>query len=133
VTGVFFLLKLHGGLRWVVALLGVIALARYAWGWARRAEYAGLDRGLLAALSGLLDLSFLLGLILLFGLGGGWPAWRVEHAVTMFLAVAVMHSSAMWRRSDDAPTKFRNNLLAVAATLVLIVVGVLRLRGGWVF
>lgn len=128
-----FLLMLHGGIRWLVALVAVVAIVRYGLGLLQNLAYGRLDRGLMAAFTGLLDLNFLLGLILLFGLGGGFPMHRVEHAVTMLLAVIVAHSSAAWRKSEDASRKFRNNLIVIVLALVLVIVGVVRLRGGWVF
>jgi hypothetical protein len=125
-------MKIHGEIRWLVALVGAFAAVRYAYGLARRAEYKGLDRALMAAFTGLLDLNLLLGLVLLFGLGG-LPGFRLEHAMTMLLAVVAAHASAAWRKSDDALKKFRNNLIVVLIAILLIAVGVLRLRGGWVF
>jgi hypothetical protein len=128
---VALLLRFHGELRWLVALVGAAAIARFAFGWARRAEFRGGDRGLAAAFTGLLDLNLLLGLILAFGLGGGLPPHRVEHMTTMVLAVVAAHLAAIGRRSGDSPAKFRNHLLAVVVALVLILAGVVRLRGGW--
>jgi hypothetical protein len=128
-----FLLKLHGEMRWLVALAGAAVLVRSVLGWARGAEFRGLDRGMMAAFTGLLDLNFLMGLVLLVGLEGGWTSGRVEHVTTMFLAVVAAHLAAMWRRSDDAARKFRNNLFVVAGALALVLLGVIRLRGGWIF
>lgn len=128
-----FVLTLHGLMRWLIALVAVIALVRFALGWLNKMPYASMDRGLMAGYTGLLDLNLLLGLILLIGLGGGFPQERVEHAVTMVLAVVVAHVSAAWRKSDDATKKFRNNLMVVAVSMALVVLGVIRLRGGWVF
>jgi hypothetical protein len=120
-------------MRWLVALAAVIAIVKFGLGWARRAEFKGLDRGLLTAFTGLLDLNFLLGAILLFGLGGGSSSHRIEHAGTMILALVVAHTSAIWLRSEDSVKRFRNGLMTVAAALALVVVGVIRLRSGWVF
>ena len=128
-----FLLMLHGELRWVFALVAVVAIVKFAAGWIRRTEFKGMDRGLMAAFTGLLDLNLLLGLVLLFGMGTGMLGYRVEHATTMFLAVVAAHLSAIWRRSDDSTRKFRNNLIVVVLASALVVVGVLRLRGGWIF
>lgn len=128
-----FIMKLHGELRWLVALVGLVLIVKFALGWARRAEFKGVDRGLLAAFTGLLDLNLLLGPILLFGLGGGWIPYRIEHAATMLLAIIAAHTTAIWRRSDDSVKKFRNSLIAVAVALSLVAVGVIRLRGGWMF
>ena len=128
-----FVLKLHGGIRWLAALVAAVALIRYAIGWARGSEFKGLDRGLMAAFTGLLDLNVLLGLVLLVILGGGFPSHRLEHAVTMLAAVVVAHLAAIWRRSDRAAVKFRGNLIVVAAATLLVVAGVVRLRGGWIW
>jgi hypothetical protein len=133
VRSVLILLKLHGELRWLVALGAAVAIVRFAYGWFGRQEYKGLDRGLMAGVTGLLDLNFLFGITLLFLLGVTGSPNRIEHAATMFLALAVLHSSAMWRRSDDAVKKFRNNLIVVLVASSLVVVGVIRLRGGWIF
>ena len=128
-----FILQLHGLIRWLVALVAIVALVKFGLGWLRRMAYTSADRGLMSAFTGLLDLNLILGLILLFGLGGGFPAKRVEHAITMIVAVVVAHLAAIWRRSDDAARKFRNNFLVVAVALALIFSAVTQLRGGWVF
>ena len=128
-----FLLKLHGGVRWLAATVAAIALVRFAIGWVRRSEFKGLDRALMAAFAGLLDLNLLLGVVLLLTLGDGLPGHRLEHATTMLLAVVVAHLAAIWRRADPAAVKFRGNLIVVAVAATLIVVGVVRLRGGWVW
>lgn len=128
-----FVLKLHGEWRWLVMLAGLLALVKFAIGWVRGSEFKGLDRGLMAAFTGLLDVNLVLGLILLFGLEGGFVRYRVEHALTMFLAVVVAHLSAIWKRSEDSGRKFRNNLIVVVVAGALIATGVIRLRGGWVF
>lgn len=128
-----FLLTLHGEFRWLVALAGGVAVVKFGIGWARRAEFKGIDRGLMAAFTGLLDVNMLFGLVLLFGLTGGLPPQRIEHATTMILAIVVAHLSMIWRKSDDSSRKFRNNLIVVVVALTLVVVAVVRLRGGWVF
>ena len=126
-------LKIHGEVRWLVALVGVMAIVKFGLGWMRRTEFKGMDRALMAAFTGLMDLNFLLGTILLVGLAGGLLPYRVEHALTMFPAVVAVHLSAIWRRSDDATKKFRNNLIVVVLALALVLIGVTRLRGGWIF
>ena len=52
-----FVLKLHGELRWLVALVAVIAIVKFGVGWALRTEFKAIDRGLMAAFTGLLDLN----------------------------------------------------------------------------
>lgn len=128
-----FLLTFHGEMRWLVALVALVTLVKFLLGWLGNRQYQRLDRILLAATTGLMDLNLLLGLILLVGLGGGLPGHRIEHAVTMLLAIVVMHSSSRWRKSESSMVKFRNGFLTVLVALVLVFVGVLRLRGGWMF
>jgi hypothetical protein len=128
-----FLLTFHGEVRWLVATVGLVAAARFAWGAWGRAAYGKLDRVLMAAFTGLLDLNLVLGLILLFGLGGGLFGRRTEHVSMMALAVATAHLPALWKGSEDDPRKFRNNLIVVIVVLVLAVTAVVRLRGAWVF
>jgi hypothetical protein len=126
------LIAIHGMIRWLVALVALIAILKFAIGWLRQMGYNGADRGLMSGYTGLLDLNFLLGLIILI-FGGGFTSSRVEHAVTMFIAIAVAHSSTAWRKSEDAQKKFRNNLAVVVVSLLLIILGVVRLRGSWLF
>ena len=128
-----FILTFHGEIRWLVALAALIAIVKFALGLARRTDYGKVDRALMSAFTGLLDLNVVLGLILLFGLPGGLLRFRVEHATTMLLAVVAAHLSAIWRRSDDSARKFRNNLIVILVALALVIVGVVRLRGGWTF
>ena len=118
-----FVLEIHGLVRWLVALIAIVAIVKFAMGWLRN----------MSAYTGLMDLNLLLGLILLFGLGGGFPMHRIEHATTMIIAAVVAHLSAIWKKSDDAAKKFRNYLIVVVVSIVLIVMAVIRLRGGWTF
>lgn len=128
-----FLLKFHGEMRWLVVLVGAIAAIRFAAGWLQGADFKKLDRILMLVFTILLDLNLLMGLTLLFALPGDWVPFRLEHATTMLLAIVAVHLSAMWRGSDDSAKKFRNNLIVVLAALALVAVGVIRLRGGWIF
>lgn len=127
------ILGLHGLIRWLVAVAALVSLVKFGLGWARKAEYTSADRGIISAFTGLLDLNLLLGLILLFGLGGGFPMNRIEHAGTMIVAVVVAHLSAIWKKSDDSGKKFRNNFLVVLVSLALVFTAVTQLRGSWVF
>lgn len=126
------LMTIHGEIRWLVAILAVAVIIKFLAGWLGRRPYTSLDRTLLMVYTILLDINVLLGLILLF-FGGGLSGTRLEHATTMLLAVVAAHMTAIWRRSTDAPTKFRNQLLLVALSLILVLFGVIRLRGGFTF
>jgi hypothetical protein len=127
-----FILEIHGLVRWLVAFMAIVAIIKFALGWLRQMPYTAADRGIMSAYTGLLDTNMLLGLILFFGLGG-FPMNRIEHASTMIGAVVVAHLSAIWRKSDDSAKKFRNNLIVIVVSIILIVYAVVQLRGGWVF
>jgi hypothetical protein len=126
------LLTIHGELRWLVALVAIVAIVKFAYGWLANTEYKSIDRILMSAFTVLLDINLLLGLFLLISLGTGVAA-RIEHAVTMVIALVIAHSASLWRRSNNSTVKFRNNLIAVVVALIVVFVGVIRLRGGWIF
>lgn len=126
------LILIHGTIRWLVALVAIIGIVKFALGWLQQMPYKSMDRGLMSGYVGLLDLNLLLGLIILI-FGGGFNRPRIEHTGIMLVAIVIAHSSAAWRKSDDAQKKFRNNLIVVIVSLVLIFMGVVGLRGGWVF
>jgi uncharacterized membrane protein YphA (DoxX/SURF4 family) len=126
------ILTIHGLLRWLIAILAVIVIIKFAYGWLAKKPYEPIDRGLLSGYTISMDINLLLGLILLV-VGGLQPMYRIEHATTMILAVAAAHMTAIWRKSDDPARKFRNQLFMVLISLLLVLVGVIRLRGGFIF
>jgi hypothetical protein len=128
-----FLLKFHGEMRWLVVLATLVVAGRSLSGWMRGATFGKFDRLSMLVFTTLIDINLLLGLVLLFFLPGGFQSYRMEHVATMVLALLAAHASAAWKRSDNDALKFRNNLFVAVAVLALIVIGVLRLRGAWVF
>jgi hypothetical protein len=124
----------HSGLRWLVLLVAAVAIVKFAIGWLRGGEFKGMDRGLTAGFSGLMDLQVTLGIVFLLwnGLaegGTGFPMYRIEHGVAMILAAVVAHLPARWKNAD-ARTRFRNNLFAILGSIVLVILGLLVLPGG---
>lgn len=117
----------HGELRWIIAIVAVIVIIKFLIGWLGKREYQPVDRYLLLGYTTLMDINLLLGLILLVTLGIS-TMHRIEHAVTMILAVVVAHLTARWRKSTDSPTKYRNQMLLVLLSLILVFIGVIRLR-----
>jgi hypothetical protein len=127
------LLSIHSIVRWVVVVVGLIALVKFAIGWLRNGRFTGMDRGLTSGFSGLVDLQTLLGIVFLLwsGLAGaGFPMYRIEHATTMIIAAVVAHLPMRWQNAPDK-IRFRNSFLAVLVTAVLIFAGVAVLPGGW--
>ncbi|MBP9502525.1 MAG: hypothetical protein KBF17_10230 [Candidatus Promineofilum sp.] len=126
------LMRVHGDIRWLVAIVAAAVVIKFLIGWLGKKQYAPLDKTLLLVYTILMDINVLLGLILLF-FAGGFSGTRLEHATTMVLAAIAAHMTAVWRKSTDSPTKYRNQLLMVALSLLLVVMGVIRLRGGFTF
>lgn len=125
----------HSHLRWLILIAAAFAIIKFAIGWLRGGAFKGMDRGLAAAFSGLMDLQVTLGLIYLIwtsAVGAPFTPNRIEHLTTMLIAAAVAHLPAMWKKSADA-IRFRNTLFCVLGALLLVFLGVVRLRGGWVW
>ena len=127
------LLMLHSILRWIILLVAIIAIVKFALGWLRGGQFKGIDRGLMAGFSGLMDLQVTLGIIFLLwsgiGAGAGFSPQCIEHGVIMIIAAVVAHLSARWKNADDK-TRFRNNLFVIIAALVLVLIGIASLPGG---
>lgn len=125
------ILMLHSIVRWLIVAIGAFALGKFLAGWARKSEFTGIDRGLLAGFSGLMDLQVTLGLILFFwsGLtGGGFPMYRIEHMTIMLVAAILGHLPTFMKKAEN---KFAIAVYAVIGTLFLVFIGVARLPGGW--
>ena len=127
------LLTIHSILRWVIVIVAILAVVKFAVGWAGNRPFQGMDRGLAAGLSGLIDLQVLLGLIFFLWngfAGAGFPRERWEHMVTMIVAAVVAHLPSRWKTLEDK-RRFLYSMLAILGALALIYVGVALLPGGW--
>ncbi len=127
------LLVIHSHTRWLILIVALVAIVKFAIGWLRGGAFKGMDRGLASGFSGLMDLQATLGLIFLIwsGLAGvGFPMLRIEHATTMIIAAVLAHLPARWKNASDS-IRFRNTLFCIVGSLVLVFMGVVRLRGGW--
>jgi len=125
-------LMLHSIIRWIIVAVGLIAVIKFLVGWARKSEFGKMDRGLSAGFSGLMDLDVLLGFLyfIIMGIGGdGFPMYRIEHMTTMLIAAVVAHAPAMFKKK--AVNKFAVGFFAIIGALILVVLGVYRLPGGW--
>jgi hypothetical protein len=123
------LLMIHSIVRWLIVLVAIVAAVKFALGWLRGGTYGSTDRALASGFTGLIDLQVTLGLILLIwgGLAGiGFPAYRIEHAVTMIIAAVVAHLHVRWKDSEDK-LRFRNSLFIILDVLIIIYIGVARL------
>ncbi len=133
-------LFIHSWVRWLIILVAVAALVKNAVGLIQKSEYDKMTGGMMAGFSGLFDLQVLLGLILLIlgwasfsAAAGGFPVPQVEHLGTMFVAAMVAHSPRFWK-DKPAAVQYRNNLIVIVVTLLLVALGVSLLVGNrWVF
>lgn len=110
----------HSGVRYLVLLIGLIALAWFAWGKAAGRPFARPASVMLAAFVGILDLQALLGVALL--IGGHRPPGIWGHVALMAAAVTFAH---VLKKRAAHGAGYGAPLLAVAVALALIVVGIL--------
>jgi hypothetical protein len=123
------LLTIHSFVRWLIVIVAIVAVVKFALGWRRGDAFQSMDRGIASGFSGLIDLQVTLGLIYLIWNGlavEGFPMFRIEHAVTMIIAAVVAHLPVMWKNADDK-IRFRNSLFIVLDVLIIIFIGVVRL------
>jgi len=125
------LLAIHSLVRWIIIVVAVIALIKFAVGWAANHLFKAMDRGLASGFSGLMDLQVLLGLVYLIWNGiaaAGFPAYRIEHGATMIIAAGVAHLPARFKSLNDR-LRFQYSFFAVLGSLVLVGIGISFLMG----
>lgn len=128
-----FVLTLHSLVRWLTVLVAVALIVKFAIGIIKKQPYDKTANTLAGVFGGTMDLQLTLGLLFFIWNGmlipGGFGLrHRWEHLVIMLAAVVVAHLPAMWKKKDDA-TRYRNGLIAVVVSLLLVVVGVSLLPG----
>ncbi len=135
------ILVLHSLLRWLVLLLGLVALARGLSGWLGSKPWTAVDNRFSAFFVISLDVQMLIGLILYFALsplttmgfenmGAAMQNsvvrfFLVEHLVMMVVAIALAHvGRAKSKKANDVAAKHRLGAiffgLALAAILYAI-------------
>jgi hypothetical protein len=122
------MLAMHSIWRWVVVVVGVIALVKLALGLIQKRPFTGLDRTLSMLFSTSVDIQVVLG-ILVIVTSGFFTRERGEHIVMMVLALIAVHLPARWRAAPDQ-VRFRNTLIAFVVALVFIFIGVALLNNG---
>jgi hypothetical protein len=128
-----FVLTLHSIVRWLTVLVAVAAIVKFAMGWLQKQPFDKTAKALVSAFGGMMDLQLLLGFIFFFwnGLsieGGLTLRYRLEHLGVMLVAVVVAHLPAMWKKAEDNK-RYRNTLIAIVVSLLLVVAGVAALPG----
>src|SRR5436190_21809249 len=114
-------LHAHSWLRWLVLLVGLVAVARAFSGRSSGRAWSRADDRLGAAFTGLLDLQLLIGLAMYFALspittagmrdiGGamantGLRFWTVEHPFGMIVAIVLAHIARVRIRQTRAAVR----------------------------
>ena len=127
------LLAIHSFVRWIIMLVALVAIVKFAIGWGANSLFKGMDRGLASGFSGLMDLQVLLGLVYFIWNGiavTGFPMFRILHMVTMLIAAAVAHLPSRFKAVNDK-LRFQYSFLAILASLVLVFIGISFLPNGW--
>jgi hypothetical protein len=136
-----FLLTLHSILRWVVVILGVIAIIRGFAGWLGRKDWAATDDKLGLAFTISLDLQLLIGLVLYFfaspitmgalqdmaaAMGNSvLRFFTVEHVFGMVIAIIVAHvGRALARRATTDAGKHKRAALFYLVSLLIVLVSI---------
>jgi vacuolar-type H+-ATPase subunit I/STV1 len=122
-----FLFHAHSGLRYLVLLAGLVALAYFVMGLTTKRPVDKGVRILGAAFTGLLDLQVLLGIVMV-AMGRYYPR-LIGHIVMMVAAAGVTHALLVINRKRPTPG-YLLPLIAVAAALVLIVGGIMAIGRG---
>ncbi|WNG38940.1 hypothetical protein F0U60_39040 [Archangium minus] len=113
----------HSGLRYLVLLMGVIAIAYFAFGLATKRPVDKSVRIIGSSFAGLLDTQVLLGIVLL---GAGWPFYPAlwGHIVMMLAAAVLAHVMLVVNRKRPNPG-YLLPLIGVGGAFVLIIGGIL--------
>lgn len=117
----------HSGLRFLVLLAAVIAVAVLLWGWRSGRPFAGQSRAATAVFTGTLDLQVLLGIATVFV--RPWQGALIGHLVMMVAAAFVAHGITVYGRKQADPRKAHQiTLVGVALALLLILGGIMAIR-----
>jgi hypothetical protein len=126
------LIYIHGLIRWILAVLAIVLIIRYGLGWLGQRGFALVDRQLGRAYAIAMTVQFVLGAVnlALLTLNGAFrPAVHVEHAFYGLLATALAHIAPALKGEH----RYRNALILVIVSLVLVFFSVVRLRGNFFF
>jgi Na+-driven multidrug efflux pump len=136
-----FVLTLHNILRWLVLILGIIAIVRAYFGWFGDREWSDLDDNLGRGFTISLDLQFLLGLLLYIFLSpittnafanmsaamsdSGTRYFLVEHSLMMLAAIILAHiGRSRGRKQENDTKKFRTTAIFFTIALLIILVAI---------
>jgi len=115
----------HWLLPWLITILGLAAMLKFVRSHMDEKPFSAADRRLMAAFTGLMDLQGGIGLVYLFWSGlarDGFPAYRIFHAITMFVAMLIPHLSRRWL--DEESSLNLHSFYILLATFLVMMVGI---------
>lgn len=120
------LMQAHSGLRWLLIAAALVALLVTL-----RSLRGGMglaDRVVMLVFRIVFIIQWLAGLVLLLvqSAASGWPLYRLEHALTMTVAVGITHVFGGRRAARPLV-----NLLVILVSMGLVVFSITRLPQGW--
>jgi hypothetical protein len=119
----------HSGVRYLVLLAGLLALAYAVLGAATRRPYDRAMLGMASAFAGLTHLQVLLGIALLFT--GRFYSALIGHIVCMvFAAVVAQVVPSVMRRRAPGQRSYAPHAIGVLVALALMVAGILAIGRG---
>ncbi len=129
-----FTLQIHGYWRWLLLVLAIVAAVKFAMGWFGNSKVQAIDKQLAAWFAIAMTIQFVLGLINIIGyisIGAFNPRIHMEHAVYGLIATGLAHAIPMRKEQRPDVARFRMGFIFVLASLIVVLVSVIRLRGGW--
>lgn len=136
-----FILILHNLIRWLVLIIGVLAVIRAFYGWLGKKEWVQIDDRLGLGFTIGMDIQLLLGLLLYFVFSpitktafqdfGAAMAdadlrfFAVEHILMMVIAVILVHiGRALSRRADSDAGKFKRAAIFFSLGLLVVLAAI---------
>ncbi len=123
----------HSGIRYLVVLLGILALGYALYGVAGRRDYDQTMRKLAGFFSVSLQINVLTGLALLFTGSGFYPQLGMHIIMMVAAAVVAQVVPSVMRRRPMEERTYMPHIVNVAAALALVVFGILSIPGASVF
>ncbi len=112
----------HSGLRYLILLVGVVALVIYAMGLSQNKAFTARARIIGASFAGMLHLQVILGIVLV--VMGLYTPKVIGHMVLM-IAAAVFAQVMLSRNRRKTPPGYRLPLMGVGGALLLITIGLM--------
>jgi putative Ca2+/H+ antiporter (TMEM165/GDT1 family) len=138
-----FLVATHNVVRWIVVILGSVAVIRAFWGWFGKKEWTLSERKIGILFTSAIDVQLLLGIILYFVVSewglktilnqgmsfvmsdSTYRFFAIEHAFLMILGVIFAHLGSMLpKKVDDSQSKFKSAAIWFMLALVVIFAGI---------